>query len=226
MPLDDAEVVHNGIDVTAFAAASAQRAGHQSNAMRLLFAGRLDRSKGPDIAIDAVRRLVDRGITACLTLLGRADDAFAPQLRRQIADLRLGDLVVLAGAVPRQAMADAYAQHDVLVVPSRWPDPLPRVVHEAMASGLPVVASEVGGIPELVRHGENGLLVPCDDASALADALAELAPDPERRRAMGVAGRRAVIEGFAIERMLDAVEGHLEAMVFGSNGPKHEVIAS
>jgi glycosyltransferase involved in cell wall biosynthesis len=104
------------------------------------------------------------------------------------------------GAVPHERMPEVYAASAVAVVPSVWPEPFGLPVVEAMAAGRPVVASRVGGIPELVAHGETGLLVEPDDPEALAAALLTLLQDPGRGQAMGVAGRRHAAERWSWQR--------------------------
>ncbi len=94
---------------------------------------------------------------------------------------------------------------DVLVVPSLT-EGSPLIVLEAMAAGVPVVASEVGGIPDQVRHRQEGLLVPPDDPGSLGDAIVELLRDPTRARALGEAGRRRMSSEFAHETMVARVE--------------------
>src|SRR5205807_6394305 len=84
-----------------------------------------------------------------------------------------------------------------VVLPSRWYENQPMVVLEAFARGVPVVGTDVGGTPELVRHGTDGLLVPPDDAAALAAALTTLLDDPARARAMGKAARARAVTDFA-----------------------------
>jgi glycosyltransferase involved in cell wall biosynthesis len=91
---------------------------------------------------------------------------------------------------PNAAVIEAFRRSAIAVAPSVWAEPFGIVVIEAMAGGTPVVASDVGGIPEIVQHGVSGLLVPPGDAVALREALAELIADPDRRRAMGEAARR------------------------------------
>jgi glycosyltransferase involved in cell wall biosynthesis len=92
----------------------------------------------------------------------------------------------------------------VFVLSSRY-EGLPLSIIEAMRAGVPVLASRVGGVPELVRDGETGGLFPAGDADALRGLLSGLLDDPERRRRLGAAGRQAYERGFALEPMIDAL---------------------
>jgi alpha-maltose-1-phosphate synthase len=104
--------------------------------------------------------------------------------------------------MPRDELLQHCRTAALCVVPSLW-DNSPNTVYEAMAAGRPVVASRVGGIPELVADGETGLLTPPGDAGALADAITALLLDPVRRRAMGEAGRRRIRELADLEKNVD-----------------------
>jgi glycosyltransferase involved in cell wall biosynthesis len=96
------------------------------------------------------------------------------------------------------------AASDVFVFPSVWDEALGYVLLEAMAMGVPVVASRVGGIPEVIRDGENGLLVAPRNASEIAQSVTRLLDDPVARERMGREGRRTVEERFSIASMVDA----------------------
>jgi glycosyltransferase involved in cell wall biosynthesis len=97
-----------------------------------------------------------------------------------------------------------YREADLVVMPS-LSEGLPMTALESMACGLPLVASQVGGLPEVVRHLETGLLIPPCDAAALGSAIDELAVDPERAARMGKAGRRRIALELTEERMLRQV---------------------
>jgi glycosyltransferase involved in cell wall biosynthesis len=103
---------------------------------------------------------------------------------------------------------------DVLVVPSLT-EGSPLIVLEAMAAGVPVVASAVGGIPDQARHGEEGLLVPPGDPEALAGAMGELLRDPSRARLLGAAGRRRTENEFSHETLVRRIEGIYRAVLEG-----------
>ncbi|NOZ70090.1 MAG: glycosyltransferase family 4 protein, partial [Deferribacteres bacterium] len=95
---------------------------------------------------------------------------------------------------------------DIFVHPSGVREGLPLAVAEAMACGIPVIAGDVGGTPEIVKHGETGLLVPPGDIYALAESIAFLVENPEKAREMGMKGRELVEERFSSSLMVSKVE--------------------
>jgi glycosyltransferase involved in cell wall biosynthesis len=105
---------------------------------------------------------------------------------------------------------------DVLVVPSIWPEPFARVLLEGMISGLVVVATPTGGTPEIVLDGENGLLFTPGDPGDLAQKIARLVDDPESRRKLAEAGKRTIMERFAVTKMMDEFESFLQDVARGS----------
>jgi glycosyltransferase involved in cell wall biosynthesis len=115
-------------------------------------------------------------------------------------ELDLDEAVVFAGI--RRDVPDVLAASDVFTMSSLW-EGLGLVFLEAMATGLPVLASGVSAVPEVIDDGVTGLLVPPSDVPALAEGMLELAGDKERRHSLGAAGRRSVVERFAIARMVD-----------------------
>ena len=121
------------------------------------------------------------------------------------AQYRLEDSVALTGPLPQREIAARLASANVFVLPCRTEpsggmDNLPTVIMEAMASALPVVSTNVGGIPEMVRPSETGLLVAQNDAAAIAEAMTRLINDPELARSFGQSGRKRASELFSIEK--------------------------
>ncbi len=131
----------------------------------LLFVGRLVSVKGADLAIEALRRLRERGVDTTLSICG--DGPERDTLERQVQAADLEGAVTFEGWTDPDELADRYGRAELLLVPSRY-EPFGIVALEALASGCPVVATETGGLPEAV--GDCGLLVPPDDAEDLADA--------------------------------------------------------
>jgi glycosyltransferase involved in cell wall biosynthesis len=166
-----------------------------ADGLRLLCVARFQEKKGLDTLLDACAVLRDRGLRFHLQLIG--DGPQAPALRAQVERLALHDHVALPGPMPQECVADALAACHVFVMPCRRDqtgdmDGIPTVFMEALATARPVVSCAVSGVPELVRDGETGLLVPSDDPPALADAIERLAGDRELRARLGTQGRALV----------------------------------
>jgi glycosyltransferase involved in cell wall biosynthesis len=181
-------VVPNGVDLRHFSPSLRPREGPPM----VLFVGRLDDQKGIDVLLEAWRRLQGR---AELRLVGAGwkEGEYRGLARR----LGLSG-VIFEGHVPRDRLPELLAQAQLLVLPSRYEN-LPLSLLEAMSCALPVVATRVGGIPELVAHGETGLLVPPDDPDALAAALGRLVDDAPLARRLGDAARRTVESTYSWE---------------------------
>src|SRR5215211_1095275 len=150
--------------------------------LRILTVGRAEPVKGHAVLLDAVALLAKRGIDVRTTVVG--DGSLLPELRRRAAELGIDGRVRFTGSVGQDRIRDHYAGADVLCLPS-FGEGVPVVLMEAMAMELPVVASRVMGVPELVEHGVSGLLVPPARPDLLADALQRLAVDRGLRRKMG-----------------------------------------
>jgi glycosyltransferase involved in cell wall biosynthesis len=186
-------VVHCGVETRRFGPARSGAGG----VFRILSVGRMEPIKGYPVLLRACRLLSDRGVDWSLDMVG--EGPMRPALARLAADLGIAGRVTFHGAVGHDRMPRRYAEADVLAV-SSFMEGVPVVLMEAMASGLAVVSTAVGGVGELVRTGHSGLLVPPGSAEALAESLQALAIDPGKVAAMGAAGRGAVIEGYDSER--------------------------
>jgi glycosyltransferase involved in cell wall biosynthesis len=157
-------------------------------------AGRLVPVKGLDTLLAAMGEVVAVAPRARLVILG--DGPLMSALRGRASALGLDGRVRFAGHVPD--VRPYLRAMDVFVLPS-YAEGLPMALLEAMAAALPVVATAVGGVPEVVRDGGEGLLVPPGAPAALAGALLRLVADPDSRAAMGARGRARVAEAFSIE---------------------------
>jgi glycosyltransferase involved in cell wall biosynthesis len=196
-----------------------QAAGDQG--LRLLYAGRLTAEKGIETALEAMAELVfRRGMAGVrLDIAGDGNVDYTAQLKARTAQLGLENQVTFLGRVPAESMPGLMRRADVLVAPSNWPEPLARVILEGMACGTAVVATPLGGTPEIVTDGQNGLLFPALDSQALAEKLAMLAADEGLRRRLAEAGQQTVKERFTLQEMLNQVEGYLEE-VAAANGKR------
>lgn len=153
----------------------------------LLYYGRFDiYQKGLDVLLEAMSRLHSSAAAPPLRMLGRGRDA--ARLRRLVADAGLEDLVTIQENPARADVLSALSQAMVLLHPSRF-EGLPMVPAEAMAAGVPVIATDVGAVSEVLEGGRGGVLVPPADAAALADAVSALLRDDARRAALGSRAR-------------------------------------
>jgi glycosyltransferase involved in cell wall biosynthesis len=172
----------------------------EGGAPLILAVGRLVEKKGFADLVAACRDLAGRGVRFKLRIVG-PDGGEGPRLRRLIGGCGLADRVALDGAMTQADLGRLYAAARVLVAPSIEDragimDGIPNVILEAMANGVPVVASAISGIPEAVEDGVTGFLVPPGDPGALADKIARVLADESGARRMGAAGRRLVAERF------------------------------
>ena len=199
-----AEVVHHGIDAEAFRpgdrAAARARLGLPEGVLVGCF-GRIRHQKGTDVFVDAMLACLDRHPTAHAVILGRATPAhrgFEAALRTRVAASGAAGRVRFAGEVPVDAVALWHRALDLYVAPQRW-EGFGLTPLEAMASGVPVLATRVGAFEELVADGETGRLVPPGDVGAMAAALDEALGSAGRRAAWGAAARARVLERFTLE---------------------------
>src|SRR5438132_1661712 len=152
-------------------------------------------SKGHNIFLEAARAVVASEPAARLLIVG--DGVGFEEVSRRVRDMGLDAHVRLTGF--RRDIPEVMAALDVLVLPSIRSEAIPQVIPQALAVGTPVVASTVGGSPELIRDGESGRLVPPGDAKALADAILAPPREPERARAMARAGQALIRERYSID---------------------------
>lgn len=167
-----------------------------------LLAARIDHLKGHEVLLDALAILKKRGLALTMLFAGDGKERPAREARAQELGLTPDDVRFLGF---RNDIADLLGASDIFVLPS-FSEGLPLSVLEGMAQGLPIVATTVGGIPEVVTQNQEGILVPPKDAQALADALAQVVQNSELRRTLGQAGKQRVTSEFTFAKMLDAYD--------------------
>ena len=209
VPADRVRVIHNGIDLDSLDRRSDSR-GRQLPEPFLLegpkvcCVGAFYPGKAQDVVIRALERL-PKELQCHLIIIGDAAPsipdhvAYGEELRRLARELQIEDRVHFLGW--RDDVARLLRCADVLVVPSKWPEPFGMVCIEGMASGCAVVASTAGALPEIIDNGTTGLLVRPGDVDELASAIRELLVDGGATADMRVAGRQRVEASFTIERV-------------------------
>ena len=194
------EVIHNGIDAEQYrpdpSADALGKHGVDPDRPYVLFVGRIARQKGIGVLLDAAARL-DPGAQLVLCAGAPETDELAREMEERVAALQAArdGVIWIEEMLPKPEVIQLLTHATVFVVPSTY-EPMGIVNLEAMACETAVVASAVGGIPEVVEDGVTGLLFPSGDAGALAERVDELVADPDRARAMGEAGRARVLERF------------------------------
>jgi glycosyltransferase involved in cell wall biosynthesis len=190
--------IYNGLDLADFA-----RADFSSRPPLIIAVGRLIPKKGFGDLIHACAMLVERGKSFRCEIFG--EGPLKNELHTQIVELRLQNNVVLTGAKPQTELRRQLASANVFVLPSiidpdGGMDNLPTVIMEAMATGLPVVSTNIGGIPEMVIENETGFLVQPGDTSAMANAIETVINDPSLAQRLGQFGYERARALFSIEK--------------------------
>jgi glycosyltransferase involved in cell wall biosynthesis len=198
-----------GIDIGRFHGAGPPRA-QPTRPLQLAYLGNLNPHKGAGVLLDALA-LWPRE-TVCLVMYGHVDSGQRRWLDEQLARPELAGRVEHRGHLSPTRLPDALAGCDAVAVPSIWPETSSITGMEAMAAHRPVIASRIGGIPEIVDHGQNGLLVAPRDPRSLADAIGFAAQDRERIARFGAeAGKKA--KSWSLEIHLDRLENLYEELL-------------
>jgi colanic acid/amylovoran biosynthesis glycosyltransferase len=201
--------VYNGLDPTKFKAAAVG-----TEPLRIASVGRLIEKKGWRYLIEACALLREDGLHFDCRIVGDGPDE--EDLQKLIRQLRLSDRVHLIGPRSQSEIIDILAESSLFVFPAIRDqkgdsDNLPTVLIEALASSLPIVATTVAGIPEIVEEGANGLLVPEKDSKQLAFAIERLCRDPLRLRTLGIESRRIAEQTFTLHGTVAQLKKLLES---------------
>jgi glycosyltransferase involved in cell wall biosynthesis len=172
----------------------------RNNKKIVLFAGgRITKEKGFNILIKALKLVVRKYKNVELRLAG--DGPFLKELKKIVMAEGLKEYVEFIGKISYRNMMQEFFNSDIVIFPSTHPEPFGRIPIEAMVCEKPVIASKIGGIPEVVEDGISGLLVPPSDAEELSEAIVKLIENEELREKMGIEGRRIAREKFNIENI-------------------------
>jgi glycosyltransferase involved in cell wall biosynthesis len=228
VPESRVTVIPNGIDLSRFAephkaprasdprtsGPSDPRTSGPSAPRTITSVANLRPEKGHDVLLAAAAQVCREHPNVRFQLAG--DGPMRPQLEQQARDLGIGPNVAFLGH--REDVPELLAHSDLFVLPSRT-EAFPNGLVEAMAAGLPCIASSVGGILELLQHDTNGLLVPVGDAASMAAAISALLRDPVRADSLGVAARQTIESRYSFDRMIEAFERLYRSALAGSGFP-------
>ena len=203
-------VIYNGVDVDRFSPEPREKG---ENRFRIGILGRLIERKGHADLLQALSSLVGGMVPTDVYLDIIGDGPMRDDLKQLTLDLGLKENVSFLG--DRRDVPALLQELDVLAMPSTY-EAFPVAILEALSSGLPVVATAVNGITEVIKHGETGFLVQPHDIEGLAQALATVAQSPDLRRHLSLNGVREVKERFSIRQMLDAYEETFQTLTSGS----------
>ena len=169
----------------------------------ILFVGRRNKLKNLPVLLKVFAEVEKRIKSACLLIVGAGDQK--KHLERISIELNITKRVIFAGEKRRDEIIPYYQMSDIFVLPSRY-DNFPQVVNEAMASGLPVIATKVGGMPMQIKAGVDGFLVEVNDVAGLANRIIQLAESPDLRKRMGDAGRKKAEKEYSWQKSAEVFE--------------------
>ena len=210
-----ASVIYNGIDPKLFLEQSKNKCNHKDSSLRLLYFGRLIHDKGIHTAIEALGILKRRGLAQniILTVLGSGHPDYEKKLLHLTAKLDVVDHIVFSKPVRRDEIPQIIGEFDIYLFTSIWPEPMARTVMEAMAAGLLVIGTEVGGQKEMLINGENALTFPPENPECLAEQIMIAKNDPELRQRLAQAGQQTIIQKFTLDRMVNEIESKLNIIL-------------
>jgi glycosyltransferase involved in cell wall biosynthesis len=220
VPASRLNLLPNGINLAALDVALSReeaKARLEVAGLCLGAVGRLEEQKGHAFLLEAFPAIA--AAVGEITLLLAGDGSLRPALEQQAGALGIAGRVKFLGT--RRDMPLIYRALDILALPSRW-EGLPLALLEAMGAGLPVVATQVGGVKDVIEDGINGRLVPAGDPQALAASIVELSRRPDRRAALGGAAKETIRRRFSQEAMLQRLADLYTELAEGRNGDQEQ----
>ncbi len=205
-----AQVVYGAIDTQVYLQ-SHRKERNEKDIISLLFVGRLSREKGVHTAIQAVGCLVHTHALQNIRLIivGDGESDYEVFLRNLVAKEGLEKFVQITPAQPKESLPSLYGNVDIFLFTSIWAEPFGRVLVEAMASGVSIIGTRVGGAGEVLMENENALTFPPDDPLKLAAQIKRLVEAPELRKRLAESARQTAISKFDIQRMTEEIGAHL-----------------
>lgn len=217
---EDAAVIYEGIDLAPFLEVATRRAEFKNGKQPLItYVGRLVDHKGVHTAVQAMKWLAARpemGVYPKLTILGQGHPNYEAMLRDLVQTEGLESAVEFVAPIPREQLPAFLAKYDILVLPSIYEEPLARIMQDALAAGLVVIATCTGGTKETVRDGENGLVFQPKDVAGLARQIVRVSQDPWLQIRLQSGAVSTAKEMFDLARMTDQIEDYLLKVIEGS----------
>ena len=193
--------IHNAVDANRF------KPGERPPSNSLLYVGRVNKKKGVEDLIHAMRNLVQKFPSAKLLIIGSdpTGGAYIEQVKELAHKLGVDKNIIFVGSVPNREMPSYYQKASIFLFASHGGEGIPRSILEAMACGVPVVATEIAGIPEAVKEGVTGFLVPPHDPQSIAEKTATILGDQNLRARLGNNARQKIEEEFSWEKVIPRI---------------------
>ncbi|MBN1868984.1 MAG: glycosyltransferase family 4 protein [Candidatus Omnitrophica bacterium] len=219
LPVQQGKVIYNGISLDQYKIPAKREGFSLSRPFRLLYAGRLNKDKGVHTILEAMKILHNKGQRQYrLAALGNGPAGYLKELKLLIAQDGLEGHVNLVGQVPHEDLPKFYAEHDALIYPSIWNEPLGRSWQEAMACGLPVIATPVGGLKEILVDGQNSLVFSPDHPEELALKIERLSEDRELYERIKTTAYEMVSNRFNLSTMVEQIQECLKGAISEQKG--------
>ena len=218
--------IMNGIDARRFSPNNSDRnrlrdrLDIEEGEVLLMTSGTINREKGHHLAIEALNKLLKKNTNLKLMIVG--DGEYLASLSELIDRYGLRSKVILTGFVPNELISDYYNAADIYLIPTLRAEGLPFALIEAMSIGLPIIASKMGGIPNIVEDGQEGLLINPGDTKDMISNVLTLLSDENLRNELGVRARRKVLNELSSEHMVNRTLESIESNFFSNKrGAKH-----
>jgi glycosyltransferase involved in cell wall biosynthesis len=218
VPEEKIAIIPNGIDLSEYVnlppkGAFKKKFNIPEDRKIILYLGRIHKIKGIDILIKAYAYMRNKmNLRDIVLVIAGPDDGYLNEAKRLAQALDVSNHVLFTGPLYGEDKMAAYIDSEVYVLPSRY-ETFPMAILEAYACGKPVVASEVGGLRDLVKNGETGLLFKPEDVKQLAERISNILNDDKMAEEMGLRGRNFVEEDFTIEKIIEKLEKLYEEVV-------------
>lgn len=200
-------VVHCAVDPQVLTPLPSRKESGEGSTLRLITVGRLVPIKGYPLLLDALAKVVATNPKVHLTMVGSGP--LEQPLKDKVASLNLSTHVSMPGAISAEKLPDVLSDHDCLIV-SSFMEGVPVVLMEAMSKGMLVISTAVGGVPELVTHDTNGLIIPPGSVDALANAILDLAQRRDSLDAMRAAARDTIVRKFNVHNQGEQMQALFE----------------